>query len=278
MIASAELNVLEGDPPPPVSERAPVLANRALSDRYRSLRLQSATIAQRARAGQFVMVAPDTRPGTVLPRPMAIYTRDVERGVVEIVYGVVGDGTRSLAAVAEAEHVVVTGPLGHGFTIARETRHVLLLGRGVGTCAMTTVAQDLTGTPVRVSAVLSARDRTSVLGEDVLRGCGAELHLVTDAEDTSPVSALRERLHRAFDGCPPQQVLTSGSERLTRLAAQLAERWHASAQVSIEAHMACGLGYCHGCAAGDGDGTQEAPLVCRDGPVFGVGGQTARRS
>ncbi|MFF5987120.1 iron-sulfur cluster-binding protein [Prauserella flavalba] len=32
--------------------------------------------------------------------------------------------------------------------------------------------------------------------------------------------------------------------------------------------MACGLGYCRGCAAGGGDGTQEAPLVCRDGPVF----------
>ncbi|MDI2032483.1 dihydroorotate oxidase electron transfer subunit [Saccharopolyspora sp. TS4A08] len=271
MIASAELNVLGGELPAPVSERAPVLTNRALSDRYRVLRLRSETIARRARAGQFAMVAPDARPGTVLPRPMAIYARDVERGVVEIVYGVVGDGTRSLAAIAEGEHVVVTGPLGHGFTITDEARHVLLIGRGVGTCAMTSVAQDLAGTSVRVSAVLSGRDRTAVLGEDVLRRCGAELLLVTDADGTSRVSAVRERLHRAFDDDPPQLVLTSGSERLTRLAAQLAARWRAGAQVSIEAHMACGLGYCHGCAAGDGDGTREAPLVCRDGPVFGIG-------
>ncbi|GAB3686867.1 iron-sulfur cluster-binding protein [Saccharopolyspora tripterygii] len=101
---------------------------------------------------------------------------------------------------------------------------------------------------------------------------------MTDAEGTSSVSALRERSHRAFDSDRPQQILTSGSERLTRLAPELAARWHAGAQVSIEAHMACGLGYCHGCAAGDGGSAHDAPLVCRDGPVFGVGSQPARES
>jgi dihydroorotate dehydrogenase electron transfer subunit len=38
--------------------------------------------------------------------------------------------------------------------------------------------------------------------------------------------------------------------------------------VSLEAHMACGLGYCHGCSSGAPGLAEEAPLVCRDGPVF----------
>ena len=32
--------------------------------------------------------------------------------------------------------------------------------------------------------------------------------------------------------------------------------------------MACGLGFCHGCAAGRPGLPAETPLVCRDGPVF----------
>jgi len=39
-------------------------------------------------------------------------------------------------------------------------------------------------------------------------------------------------------------------------------------QVSLEAHMACGLGYCHGCATGTRTADEESPLICRDGPVF----------
>ncbi|MBO0872611.1 MAG: dihydroorotate oxidase electron transfer subunit, partial [Pseudonocardia sp.] len=57
-----------------------------------------------------------------------------------------------------------------------------------------------------------------------------------------------------------------GSERLARLAAELGGRWRASVQVCLEAHMACGLGYCHGCATSTGGGPPR--LVCRDGPVF----------
>ena len=32
--------------------------------------------------------------------------------------------------------------------------------------------------------------------------------------------------------------------------------------------MACGIGYCHGCSHGAVGESEEAPLVCREGPVF----------
>ncbi|WP_020495730.1 hypothetical protein [Sciscionella marina] len=272
MSSPATLGVLAGERPMPTWARTQVLVNRPLTDRYRLLRFRSATIAARAEAGQFVMLSPATESGPVLPRPMAIYTRDAGSGSVDIVYGVVGSGTKALAALEPGATVVVTGPLGRGFVVHEETGHVLLIGRGVGICAMTTVAQDLAGTGVRVSAVLSGRHESAIIGAEVFRGCHGDVRLATDADETSGVAVLRERLHRGFDGDPPQQILTSGSARLTRMSGELAARWHATVQVSIEAHMACGLGYCHGCAAGDGDGTHEAPLVCRDGPVFRLRG------
>jgi dihydroorotate dehydrogenase electron transfer subunit len=261
----------DDDRPTPAWCHAEVLVNRRLTDRYHHLRLAAPGIAASARAGQFVMLtaAKDESAGPVLPRPMAIYTRDPVGGVVDIRYAVVGQGTRALSTFAPGERMVVVGPLGRGFTVHPETGRVLVVGRGIGTCSLTCVAQDLAHGPVELVAVTSGRDPGSVIGEELFRAHGAaEVWAVNDAEGTSDVAALRARLHGELDGRPPQQILTCGSERLARLCGELGERWGASVQVSLEAHMACGLGYCHGCSTGGPAGAEESPLVCRDGPVF----------
>lgn len=271
MTSMTSLDSIAGNRPTPTWVHAEVLANRPHTDRYRLLRISAPSIAATAQPGQFVMItaAREHEPGPVLPRPMAIYTRSKETGVIDIIYAVIGAGTRALATFTAGEHLVVIGPLGQGFVVGRDIDRVLLIGRGVGTCSLTTVAQDLADSPTEVLAVLSGRGPTSVIGADVFREHHAHtVWQVNDTEGTSDTAVLRERLMQAFDDRPPQLILTSGSERLTRLSAALATRWGATVQVSIEEHMACGVGYCHGCAVGPGTGSREAALVCRDGPVF----------
>jgi dihydroorotate dehydrogenase electron transfer subunit len=267
----APVDPADTDRPAPAWCHAEVIVNRRLTDRYRHLRLAAPSIAASARAGQFVMLtaAKDGSAGPVLPRPMAIYTRDAGSGVVDILYAVVGEGTRALSTFAPGERMVVVGPLGQGFVVLPETDRLLVIGRGIGTCSLTCVAQDLAQAPVEVFAVTSGRDPESVIGEELFREHGAAaVWAVNDAEGSSDVDELRPRLFDAFDDRPPQQILTCGSDRLARLSADLGDRWGASVQFSIEAHMACGLGYCHGCSTGGPAGADEAPLVCRDGPVF----------
>jgi dihydroorotate dehydrogenase electron transfer subunit len=260
----------DDDRPAPVWCHAEVLVNRPLTDRYHHLRLAAPDIAATARAGQFVMLtAGRDGSGPVLPRPMAIYTRDAAAGVVDVLYAVVGQGTRALAGFGPGEHMVTVGPLGRGFAIHPGTDRVLVVGRGIGTCSLTCVAQDLAHGPVELHAVTSGRDPGSVIGAELFREHGAaSVRAVHDADGSSDVAVLRARLCGELDGRPPQQILTCGSERLARLCAELGERWGASVQVSVEAHMACGLGYCHGCSTGGPAGAEESPLVCRDGPVF----------
>jgi dihydroorotate dehydrogenase electron transfer subunit len=267
----ATLDPADDDRPTPGWCHAEVLVNRPLTGRYHHLRLAAPGIAASARAGQFVMLtaAKDESAGPVLPRPMAIYTRDAVSGVVDVLYAVVGQGTRALSTFAPGERMVVVGPLGRGFAVRSRTSRVLVLGRGIGTCSLTCVAQDLAPGPVELFAVTSGRDPGSVIGAELFREHGAAaVWAVNDAEGTSDVSALRALLCGELDGRPPQQILTCGSERLARLCGALGERWGASVQVSLEAHMACGLGYCHGCSTGGSTGAEESPLVCRDGPVF----------
>lgn len=261
--------------PVPTWRAAEVLVNRHHIDRYQHLRLAAPEIAAAARPGQFVMLtaAKGHAGGPVLPRPMAIYSWDADAGVIDILYAVVGDGTRALATFSPGERMVVVGPLGRGFDIQPDTGRVLLVGRGIGTCSLTGVAQELAGGPVEVVAVTSGRDPGAVIGADVFRAHGAAaVRAVSDAEGSSGVERLRTDLCRELDDHPPQQILTCGSERLARLSAELGARWGATVQVSVEAHMACGLGYCHGCATGAVDDMLESPLVCRDGPVFRLAG------
>ncbi|MGW4487236.1 iron-sulfur cluster-binding protein [Amycolatopsis sp. NPDC004368] len=260
-----------GPVPAPTWHHAEILEHRGEADRYQYLRLHAPSIARTATAGQFVMLtaARAGERGPVLPRPMAIYRRDAEAGTIEVVYGVVGDGTRKLTTFAAGETMLVVGPLGRGFHVPADTTRVLLVGRGIGTCSLTTVAQDLAGSGTKLVAVASGRTPQAVIGADFYRECGAERVLtVTDAEGTSEIARLRAQLTSTLDGAPPQRILTCGSDRLAWLCRELADRWGAEVQVSLEAHMACGLGYCHGCATGTRGGPEESPLICKDGPVF----------
>jgi len=53
---------------------------------------------------------------------------------------------------------------------------------------------------------------------------------------------------------------------MMQAVATLAEEAACPCQVSLEAHMACGLGACLGCALPAGNGGYVH--VCKDGPVF----------
>ena len=87
--------------PPIAAVDATVIDNRPLRDRYWRLRLAAPALAA-ADPGQFAMltVTRDLSHGPVLPRPMAIYDTDAASAHADIVYSVVGEGTRSLPASA----------------------------------------------------------------------------------------------------------------------------------------------------------------------------------
>ena len=247
---------------------APVLAHDRLTPEYWRLRLGAPGIARVAQPGQFVMltVAPPEEPAPVLPRPMALYAWDRPAGTVDIVYRIVGEGTRRLAVWRLGATMLVLGPLGRGFTLPERPGTVLLLGRGIGTCSLTALAGEAAARGHQLHAVASARHRGALVGPDVYRAARAEVIEAVDADGSSDVAGLRRRLAPLRDDLAA--VYTCGSERLLALGVELAEERGAEVQVSIEEHMACGLGFCHGCAAGRPGVPHETLLVCADGPVF----------
>lgn len=256
--------------PTPLLVEAPVAVHRPVGGEYWRLTLEAPEIARRTRPGQFVMLT-IARPGDwapVLPRPMAIFGSDPAAGTIDVVYRIVGEGTSRMTRWRPGEAMVTVGPLGRGFVIDDAMRRIVLLGRGIGTCSLTALAQDASARGVSVTAVASARYAGALIGPDDYRAMGVdEVLAVVDTDGTSAIEPLAARLAAiCADGL--DELFVCGSARLLALAADLADRHGAGVQVSLEAHMACGLGFCHGCAAGRPGLPHETPLVCADGPVF----------
>ena len=251
---------------------ASIVENRHVADRYWFMRLHAPHVARYAQPGQFAMltISSSSSDGPVLPRPMAIYATAPDQGTFDIMYGAVGAGTRKMASIPQRQTIKVVGPLGRGFSIVDSTRRVLLVGRGIGTCSLTMLGEAARRQGVAVVAVDSARTREALMGAAAYRASGAEALIeVVDAESTSDPAQLKSRLTRALSR-PPDQIFTCGSTRLLNMCLELGRTWGADVQVSIEAHMACGIGYCHGCSSGERVATAEAPLVCKHGPAFGA--------
>lgn len=255
----------------PLLHDACILEHRWLADRYWLMRLEAPEMAERARPGQFVMltVCRDGEWDPPLPRPMAIFDAAPAEGTIELVYGVVGRGTTKLTSFVAGERIVTVGPLGRPFHLSSETREALILGRGIGSCSLTELAREAQRRGVGVTVIDSGRHADALTGNGKFRQLGLQdVTGVTDEAGTSDTTLLRRDLVERLSHRPPQQIFVCGSARLLRLAGELGLLWDATVQVSVEAPMACGLGYCHGCSSGLRSAEPEAPLVCKDGPVF----------
>lgn len=259
----------------PCMVEAEILDHTKLSAGHFHLRLHAPAIARGALPGQFVMltVALPTEVAPVLPRPMALYDWDVDRGSIDVVYRVMGDGTRLLSSRRPGQRLVTVGPLGRAFLMGPAVTSALFIGRGIGICSLTALSAEARRRNISTTVVSSARDQAAIVGSDLYRSVGVgSLLEVTDADETSSVANVDSLLRSVTqDGHSFDYIAVCGSNRLLRLAADWGARCDAEVQVSVEAHMACGLGYCHGCSSGSTNLAKEDPLVCRDGPVFRVG-------
>ncbi|MFF3852418.1 hypothetical protein [Micromonospora sp. NPDC002575] len=270
---SAALAVLPTrDRPMPACDPAVVVGHTLLAPAIVRLVLRAPRVAATAQAGQFVMLSVPESTGELiqLPRPMAVHRRRTS-GDIEVVYNVQGRGTEALSRVRTGDSLLVTGPLGRGFDLPATAGPLLAIGRGIGVCSFMTLVEDASAAGIPSTVVLSARTDGRVIGRSDCAELGVEAIAVTDLDGTSTVEGLGRRLVARFADRTPGLVVVCGSHRLTALAMALSSRWRAPLQVSVEAHMACGLGYCHGCALPrPSDPAREGPLVCADGPVFAV--------
>lgn len=250
----------------------PVLASAPVNAEYRTLTLAAPKeMLDACRAGRFFHLLCPVRDGIrpYLRRPMSIYGYDPAKGEIAFLYKVVGEGTAALATLRAGETLNVVGPLGRGFTIRDDCRHLLVVARGVGLATLAPLAQEARRLNRRLTAICSARSPALLMSVDRFRDLGADVVTVTDTEGTSDVGTLGRMIEGLISEARGDALYTCGSNRLLKLLQSLGARHGVPGEVALEQQMACGIGMCQCCVRPfRRDGEIVQARVCKEGPVF----------
>jgi dihydroorotate dehydrogenase electron transfer subunit len=228
--------------------------------------------------GQFAMIKPHGIIEPLLRRAMAYYRSVSVNGApcVDFIYQILGRGTRALSNLRPGDKVDFLGSLGNTYDIeAARGREALLVAGGVGSAALFMLAEELVKRDSPVKLFIGGASRGDLCGLDDFIELLREENVICATVDGSLgaagfVTAPLER--RLISGGGAQAIIYAcGPDPMLHRVAQIAGRFGAPSQLSLEAPMGCGYGVCVGCAVAVNDDCPEGFVykkVCTDGPVF----------
>ena len=252
---------------------ATIIDQRSMAPGYQRIDMRCSADYRAARPGQFVMVGVSGEL-TLLRRPFSIHRLSTGHGgrtEIAILYKIVGDGTTALSRLKPGAQLDILGPLGQGFRVRANYRHIYIAAGGIGVAPMVYLVEHLVHEHDFASCevFLGGRTRDDLLCIDNFRRLRVKVHRTTDDGSDGAQCFLTHPLEIEARKQPPDIIYACGPMDMLTCVAGNAERLKVPCQVSIESVMACGVGACLGCAVPPRAG--EGYLhVCKDGPVFDI--------
>ena len=222
-------------------------------------------LAADAKPGQFLGVYPRDK-STLLPRPISICETDAARSALRVVYRVAGAGTREFSDYSQGDAISLLGNLGNGFPLEQGAgKKAFLMGGGIGVPPILELARRL---EAEKQNVVGYRDGNLFLKEDLQKY--GTLHIATEVGSAGTkgnvMVAIRE------NGLEAEVVFACGPMPMLRAVKAYACQHGIPAYISLEEHMACGVGACLGCVVKTKEIDHHSHVhnarICTDGPVF----------
>jgi dihydroorotate dehydrogenase electron transfer subunit len=247
----------------PALERATVLANERVAEGVGLIVLAAARAAATVAPGQFAHLRIAEGTDFILRRPFSVFRAG--GGRVEILYQVVGRGTRALAEATPGAEMDLIGPLGCGWRIPDGTAHVMLVAGGLGVAPLGMLAERLARSGVAVTLAQGAPSAARLLARDLFEDVCRRTAYATDDGSEGTCGLITTLTPELIAADRPDIICTCGPEPMQRIVAAQAAEAGVPCQVSLERLMACGVGACLSCVVSTVGGRKRA---CVDGPVF----------
>ena len=239
-----------------------ILSNECIAfDTYKMV--VRSNLGKEMHPGQFVNILID---GYSLRRPISIAS--YEEDSYELIYKVVGDGTKALKTFKAGRPLDVIGPLGNPFPIHDDVQEILVLGGGVGVPPLYSLAKAYRSLDKNVIVLLGFNDTASIFYEEEFIALGCRVLIATMDGSTGTKGTVLDALDVHF-GCEKDDFLVYACGPSPMLKA--IEHRFTKGYVSYEARMACGIGACMGCICHDKAEADKTYRICKDGPVFAIG-------
>lgn len=204
--------------------------------------------------GQFFMIKPAIC-DIFLKRPISVY--NYKDGIVSMLYRISGKGTAILAKLKQDDELNVLGPLGNGFNTEYKGKNIALVCGGIGIAPMVYLAESLRSNN-NIDIYVGFKDEVFI--PDSFKDFKDKIYIATE----SGKEGFRGFVTDIFD---PQYdiVYACGPDIMMKKVASMCKENNIKCFVSLESHMACGLGACLTCVCDTKYGKKR---VCREGPVF----------
>ncbi|MBU1726306.1 MAG: dihydroorotate dehydrogenase electron transfer subunit [Candidatus Omnitrophica bacterium] len=260
-----------------LQEKAKIISNRKVGRAHFKLLLLAPKVSAKACPGQFVTIKVNDGDIPLLRRPFSVHR--VAKSRIEILYEVLGEGTRILSKRKTGEYLDVIGPLGNGFDYKAAKSPLVKLGvnksqvlvaGGMGVAPLVFLAQriqELAGSQVKTIVLIGAKTKSQLFCEKEFKNLGCSVKIATDDGSrgfNGRVTGLLKYLLTA-NGQRPTAVYACGPKPMLKELSRIAREHRLEAQISLEEHMACGIGACLGCVVQTKQGYKR---VCKEGPVF----------
>ncbi len=254
--------------------RVKILYNKKIKGNYFYLVLRAPKIAKESLPGQFLNIKVNDTYEPLLRRPVSIHI--VKGANIELLYEVVGKATEILSRRKTGEYLDVIGPLGNGFnyplSAIRYPLSVLVAG-GMGIAPLIFLAEKLLKPRVsrhksEVVVLIGAKTKDQILCEKELKNLGCEVKIATDDGSKGfkgKVTDLLKNILRVTSYELRVTIYACGPKPMLKEIAKISKKHTIPAQLSLEEHMACGIGACLGCVVNTKEGFKR---VCKEGPVF----------
>lgn len=207
----------------------------------------------KGKPGQFYMLRSwENEP--LLSRPISINNIDDK---ITFLYQSLGEGTKLLAKLKSGDQLKLTGPLGNGFPLELINGKIAVVTGGMGIAPMNFVCKMLDGKQVD----LYCGFKDEVYGFDNIENIVKNVYIATESGSNGYKGFVTE----IFKAEKYDVVLCCGPEVMMAKIAIACGKIGVPIYVSMEKHMACGVGACLVCTCKTINGNKRS---CKDGPVF----------
>lgn len=234
-----------------------------LNDDVFRLDIEAPFVAQKAKAGQFIILRADELGERV---PFTIADTNKETGTVSIIIQKVGRTTMMLSKLKSGDTIEdFVGPLGKA-TDFEGAKNVCVIGGGVGNAIAFPSAKALYEMGAKVDVIAGFRSKDIVILEDEYKDVCDNLYITTDDGTYGEKGFVTDKLQSLIDaGNDYDLVIAIGPIPMMKFVSKVTEPYNIKTLVSLNPIMIDGTGMCGGCRVTVGGKTKFA---CVDGPDF----------
>lgn len=241
-----------------------ILKNEKINKKSYLLSIKCPIVIKKALPGQFVIIMSQEDSERI---PLTIYDYDLDNGILNLIYQVVGASTKELSENKE-EIFALTGPLGNPNEICKnpdkyQNKRIVYVAGGVGIAPVYPQVKYLKEKGFNIDVIYGARNKDLLIIKEKIEKVADRVYYVTDdgtyGEKGFVTDVLKKHINE-YDIC-----VAIGPVIMMKNISELTRKYNLKTIVSMNPIMVDGTGMCGACRC---EVEGKPKFACIDGPEF----------